>query len=1170
MSERHVTAVVLLSGSTPERSRNATFDAVLAQSRPADRLVVVAGADLPDESRTRLDQLLGDGLVDDVRTMSSTVGRAGAMYEALDLLDDVGPADDEALAEGPSEHGPSAHSASGHGASAPSLSTTEPAETSAPPGRRARAIDTVAEERRRTQQAEDLALVPERLRTERQRSGRRIGRTAGAAEESWLWFVTDAGTPGRDALERELEMAANSPNTGVVGAKRVRPRNRPAPEGMPLGGVRAEDEAGNSHDEAGNSHDEPGDAAPLTAESADALVDVGLTLTHGGRIITGVAPGEIDQGQADWREDVLAVALPGMLIREQTLRDVGGLDPDLPEPWAEIDLCRRVWRSGERVAVQSAARVVSPHPTRPLLERLQEQRTGQILVLLKHRSLLMALAMLILLPLTTLLRMAGSVAASQPRRAAMELRAWAAAMPRVGRVLSRSRAARRRARVPSGRLAPLYLPRGDSMRRWLEDTWTRLFADDDHRRRIRRTTWGISGTHHGVEDADYGRHVLWTVVVALASTVLGLFALRGLFGRGELTGPGLRALPESWAASWAAAWSSWIPGGLGERGPADPLIRLLGHLPIGGSSLVEVVVFAAVPASALAAWWAAGAITRAVGARLTLATLWALAPPLVSALAIGAWPLLVVHALLPLLALCIGRAIGLPHKVSQASVSAAAAGGLLLLIIGAVSPVLVLLTALGIALLAVAVPGRRLRLLWVLLPSLALHVPYLPVYLGHPETLLAVSGVPPRAASADTLDLLSLWPVAPGLQELLVPLVGTTGALLVPMLPVAPVVVAAVISPLLAGNAGRAGRFSILVAAVGLMTLLLTRSTALAVAGDQLVPAPWNALQSAILLALSVGAAASFDALARREEEDGGLRRAGTTVIGALVAVVCLATVAGWTLALPGQLRLDRVEGGEVPAAAADQGRTDARARVLVLAQQDDGTIEASLVVHGGDTVIQHATITDARAVDTVRSGESIGEDPARSALRTSVATMLSSGAEGSDAGEADQAAASLAIAYVVVEGDPSDQSDLVDALDSSSTLEKVTEGARGGMWRVLGTSPRAVVVGGSKPVALASGVIDATGRIPADSSERTVVLSERADSQWRATLDGTELEPVVVGDWAQGFVVPSGADGEIDIHREQPARLVWQILLHAVLALTIVISIPWRLRTRDAEEMYG
>ena len=69
-----------------------------------------------------------------------------------------------------------------------------------------------------------------------------------------------------------------------------------------------------------------------------------------------------------------------------------------------------------------------------------------------------------------------------------------------------------------------------------------------------------------------------------------------------------------------------------------------------------------------------------------LTTVWALAPSLLTALAVGAWPLLLVHMLLPLLALALGRAIGLPHKVSQASVSAAAAGGLLLLVIVPCSP----------------------------------------------------------------------------------------------------------------------------------------------------------------------------------------------------------------------------------------------------------------------------------------------------------------------------------------------------------------------------------------------------------------------------------------------------------------------------------------------------
>src|SRR5699024_1912172 len=203
-----------------------------------------------------------------------------------------------------------------------------------------------------------------------------------------------------------------------------------------------------------------------------------------------------------------------------------------PPPGGRIALCRRIWRAGERVAVQSAARVLPPHPTRPLLARLRDLRTGQHLALLKQRSLPHALLSLLLLPLVTGLRMAAALAASAPRTAVMELRASAAVLPRARRVLSRGLRERHRARVPRGRLAPLYLPRGEGMRRWADDTWTRVFADDDRRRQIRRTTWGVAGTRHGLDDADYGRHIVWTAVVALTATVVGLFALRGLFGRG--------------------------------------------------------------------------------------------------------------------------------------------------------------------------------------------------------------------------------------------------------------------------------------------------------------------------------------------------------------------------------------------------------------------------------------------------------------------------------------------------------------------------------------------------------------------------------------------------------------------------------------------------------------
>ena len=1117
MSDRHITAVVLLSGATTAATHDALRTALATQTRPAERTVVVAPSDLAEDVHDAVQADLSSGTIDEILPISASVSRAGAIRETLELLA-RGNSGEEAAAM---ESNGAAH------------------ERAQPRRRRAREVDSAAVERERTQRAEELARIPLRLRGEHHRPGRRVGAVDGTAGESWLWFVVDGATPGIDALEHQLEIVEISPNTAAVGTKRVR-------------------------------HADPEEGLPFTAESADALVDVGLTLTHGGRIITGVDPGEIDQGQADWRQDVLAVPLPGMLVREQTLREIGGLDPELPTPWAEIDLCRRIWRSGERVAVQASSRVLHPYPTRPLLERLQEQRTGQLLALLKHRTLPHALLTLVLLlPLATILRMLGAIAAAAPRTALMELRAAMAVVPRARRVLARGWQDRRGARVPRGRLAPLYLPRGEGLRRWADDTWSRLFADDDRRRHIRHTTWGIAGTRHGLDDADYGRHIVWTGVVALAATTLGVFALRGLFGRGEITGPGLRPLPGSWQDLWSAAWASWIPGGLGERGPGDALVRLLGHLPVGGELVVEVLVFAAVPVSALLAWWASGAITRAVGARLVLTTVWALAPSLLTALAVGAWPLLLVHMLLPLLALALGRAIGLPHKVSQASVSAAAAGGLLLLVIGAVQPVLVLLGAVALVLIAIAAPGRRRRLLWVLLPSLALHAPYLPIYLGHPQLLLAVSGVPSVGEDPSLLDLAGLWPVASGASELLVPLVGETAALLLPLLPVAPVVLAALFAPLLAGAAGRAGRFSVLLAAAGLLTVLLARGTWIAAQGGELVTPPVHGLLSVTLLALAIGAAAAFDGLARREPGDHRARRVVTGVIGTVVAASCLVTVAGWSLLLPGQLRLERTEGGEVPAAAADQGRTDARARVLTLSLADDGSVDAGLVVHGGLSMIQHATIADARDVDTVTAGAAVDGDPASTALRETVAGMLSS--DGAESGEEPAgSAAHLAVAYVVVQGDLDEQAELMRTLDSSPQLEKVTEGARGGMWRVIDSAPRAVVTGGSEPTMLSSGVIEASGEIPVDEAERIVVLSERSDSGWRATLDGAELDPVEIDGWAQGFQVPAGAGGEVDVHRDQPLRLLWQLLLYSTTGLTALLSIPWRVRSRTVEEMYG
>src|SRR5699024_5163794 len=195
-----VTAVVLLSGSTSALTLESTAAAVTAQSRPADRIVAIAPSSLEAEAGALLEDLLERGDVDEVLTTSGAVGRAGAVREALDLLDR------RPAASGP--QGPDAEAAT----EASTEDDTEPGaagELEASPGRssgrRALAVDPEAVERRR--------------RAER-RSGRRAATPS--ADESWLWFVVDEATPGPQALAELLHLAADSPNTAVVGPKRVR------------------------------------------------------------------------------------------------------------------------------------------------------------------------------------------------------------------------------------------------------------------------------------------------------------------------------------------------------------------------------------------------------------------------------------------------------------------------------------------------------------------------------------------------------------------------------------------------------------------------------------------------------------------------------------------------------------------------------------------------------------------------------------------------------------------------------------------------------------------------------------------------------------------------------------------------------------------------------------
>ncbi len=120
----------------------------------------------------------------------------------------------------------------------------------------------------------------------------------------WVWLLHDDCEPAPDALEQLLRAADRSRSAAVLGPKLRDFSNRRV------------------------------------------LREVGITTDRAGRRLTGIEPGEIDQGQQDGTRVVLAISSAGMLIRRDVWDQVGGFDPNLPLFRDDIDFCWRVHAAG--------------------------------------------------------------------------------------------------------------------------------------------------------------------------------------------------------------------------------------------------------------------------------------------------------------------------------------------------------------------------------------------------------------------------------------------------------------------------------------------------------------------------------------------------------------------------------------------------------------------------------------------------------------------------------------------------------------------------------------------------------------------------------------------------------------------------------------------------------
>jgi len=941
--------------------------------------------------------------------------------------------------------------------------------------------------------------------------------TLPAAPGELLWLLHDDGAPADDALAALLWAAAGAPSAAVLGPKVL-------------------------------GWDDPAE-----------LIEVGLRVDRGGHRVSGLEPGEIDQGQHEAVRDVLAVGTAGALVRRAHWEELGGLDPELPLFQDDVDLGWRTALAGRRVLVVPAARLrharaaasglrvvaaVEPRPRRV-------DRRHAVYVQAANASALALAPVLARLVLGGLLGALVALLTRRPHHARDELAAVGSLLGGLPRLRGARRRRAGRRDVPAAP-RPLLAGRATRLRARVGAAGELLTSGAEPAQPPRESGADADEAEMlSAEDVSRLRAALRRppVLLSAALLVVALVADRHLLGGGALSGGRLLPAPggagDLWR-SWAATWHASPVGGSPTPAPPwTPLLALASTVVLGDVPLaVSLVVVLSVPVAGLSAWRATRDLPFAVGLRVWAGLTWALLPVTTGALAQGRVDVAVVVAVLPVLLRAGARLVA---EGAAGPWHRAWALGLGLTVVAAVSPPVWSAAA---ALLALGL-GARLALMpsWrdlprlagrgaaVLLPPALLLLPWLPAVLSRPGVLLTGLGREgglagqPTTAAPDGLHALLLHPGGPGLPPLWVS---------------APLVVAAVVAlgrrP---GQARRAAATGWLLAIVGFALALLASRlhvTGRAATVSTAWPGPGLAIAGAgLLLAAAAGATGLGVRLRGRAFGAVQLGVTGLVVAAALVPVVAGASWLGRGAGDPLRRGGAPLLPPDVLADAAASG--DGGQRVLLLADGAAGSVRYDLHALTGPRLGDEDLATSAAArlrLDAaVRDlGADRGSDAAQVLATYDVAVVavtaprLGGLTRALDAQPAlSRPAASrgydAAVWDVVV---PTGRAQLLPPALAASALHPAAATAGSGRGPALG------LVATDPPLVLPAGRERVDAVIPGGPPGRLLVLSEAADAGWLATLDGRRLPRATAWGWAQAFVLPPGP-GHLVVGRAAAGR---------------------------------
>ena len=546
--------------------------------------------------------------------------------------------------------------------------------------------------------------------------------------------------------------------------------------------------------------------------------------------------------------------------------------------------------------------------------------------------------------------------------------------------------------------------------------------------------------------------------------------------------------------------------------------------------------------------------------------------------------------------------VGAPDPTG--SIAAAAAASLAFAFAVAGAPGLLVPGLLALCVVALCAPRRRGRVLLVAVPALVLLGPTLLEAGGRGlagwRLLVADPGLPSASAAADPVS--RLLGVPSDASTLVADALPPAMAAVWPVLLGAVVLLLAGLALLRGAPVARAVRGAWIVAALGLTTATVVVAVPVAVTDGVVAhgfAGPALSLAGAGLLTAAVlGADRLRERLAAYSF---GWRQPLVALLTAVAIVVPAAWLASWTWqARSGDaVGLRAVERAIVPAVGQQAQASALSSRVLSVGIEptsgDAGAGPASTVTWqlmraDGPQLVDQAAAEATRTLQGDLLAPDVSPDDAATREVDELVARLASAATGDVAGEL----AALAVADVVVPPLPEDlggvapqvaaaqREELVSRLDSTAGLERVTQNATGTLWRVQATTALDTAAGSTAPTvvpawarilpataevtdpAAAAVPVTSAGRavdtvVPAGDPDRLLVLAERADPHWHASVDGRSLRSVD-GGWRQTFALGAGS-GELVVRYDDPDRGLWLALQGIVVLVTVLLAVPVRRR---------